>query len=155
MLKTMALVAALGALAAAPAAGGDKPAKPAATRVLPGISYQVLASGPAAGAQPTRGDQVMMTYVGRLTDGTIFSTSAEGGTKPTAFKVREVIPGMSAALQLMRPGDKWRITLPGYLAYGRLGRKYKPPEPTLKHDIPPDATLVFDAELMSVAPAAP
>jgi FKBP-type peptidyl-prolyl cis-trans isomerase FklB len=155
MLKTMALVAALGALAAAPAAGRDRPAKPTKTRVLPGVSYQVLASGPVAGAQPTRGDQVMMTYVGRLTDGTVFSTSAGGGAQPTAFKVREVIPGMSAALQLMRPGDKWRITLPGYLAYGRLGRKYKPPEPTLKHDIPPDATLVFDVELVGVAPAAP
>jgi len=155
MLKTMILAAALGALAAAPATGRERPPKPARTRALPGISYQVLASGPAAGAQPTRSDQVMMTYVGRLTDGTVFSTSAGGGTEPTAFKVREVIPGMSAALQLMRPGDKWRITLPGYLAYGRLGRRYKPPEPTLKHDIPPNATLVFDVELVSVAPAAP
>jgi FKBP-type peptidyl-prolyl cis-trans isomerase len=60
---------------------------------------------------------------------------------------------MSAALQLMRPGDRWRITLPAYLAYGRLGRRYKPPEPTLKRDVPPDATLVFDVELVSVAPA--
>lgn len=97
----------------------------------------------------------MMRYVGRLANGAVFSTSGGGGTEPTAFKVREVIPGMSAALQLMRPGDKWRITLPGYLAYGRLGRRYKPPEATLKRDIAPDATLVFEVELVSVAPAAP
>lgn len=123
--------------------------------VLPGVSYQVLASGPAGGAMPTRSDEVMMRYVGRLSDGSVFSTSGNGGAEPTAFKVREVIPGMSAALQLMRPGDRWRITLPSYLAYGRLGRTYKPPEPTLKRDVPPDATLVFDVELVSVRPIAP
>lgn len=122
---------------------------------LPGVRYEVLASGPAAGAQPTRGDQVTMRYVGRLADGSVFSTSAGGGAEPSPFKVREVIPGMSAALQLMRPGDRWRITLPSYLAYGRLGRAYKPPEPTLKRDVPPDATLIFDVELVSVAPSAP
>ena len=152
MLKTMAVLAALSAL-------GASAARPALAKAeahgLPGLSYEVLASGPTAGVQPTRGDQVMMRYVGRLADGAVFSTSGGGGTEPTAFKVREVIPGMSAALQLMRPGDKWRITLPGYLAYGRLGRRYKPPEATLKRDIPPDATLVFEVELVSVAPATP
>ena len=122
---------------------------------LPGVGYEVLASGPAAGAQPTRADQVTMRYVGRLADGSVFSTSTGGGVEPSPFKVREVIPGMSAALQLMRPGDRWRITLPGYLAYGRLGRKYTPPEATLKRDVPPDAVLVFDLELVSVAPATP
>lgn len=122
---------------------------------LPGIGYEVLASGPAAGVPPTRGDEVTMRYVGRLEDGRVFSTSAGGGAEPTAFKVREVIPGMSAALQLMRPGDRWRITLPAYLAYGRLGRRFKPPEPTLKRDVPPDATLIFDVELVGVRPAGP
>jgi FKBP-type peptidyl-prolyl cis-trans isomerase len=128
-------------------------AGPAAAATLPGISYEVLASGPATGTPPSRADEVMMRYVGRLEDGAVFSTSAAEGSEPTAFKVREVIPGMSAALQLMRPGDRWRITLPPYLAYGRLGRRYKPPEPTLKRDVPPDATLVFEVELVSVAPA--
>jgi FKBP-type peptidyl-prolyl cis-trans isomerase len=125
----------------------------AAAATLPGISYEVLASGPATGAPPTRADEVTMRYVGRLKDGAVFSTSGAGGTEPTAFKVREVIPGMSAALQLMRPGDRWRITLPAYLAYGRLGRRYQPPEPTLKRDVPPDATLIFDVELVGVGPA--
>lgn len=152
MRKTMAVLAALSALYAL--AAGPALAKGAAHR-LPGISYEVLAAGPAAGVPPTRGDQVAMRYVGRLADGAVFSTSGDGGAEPTAFKVREVIPGMSAALQLMRPGDRWRITLPGYLAYGRLGRRYKPPEATLKRDIPPNATLVFDVELVSVGPATP
>lgn len=141
--------AALAGLTAALALAGGS----AAAKTLPGISYEVLSSGPATGRPPTRADEVMMRYVARLKDGAVFSTSPGGGAEPTAFKVREVIPGMSAALQLMRPGDRWRITLPAYLAYGRLGRRYKPPEPTLKRDVPPDATLVFDVELVSVAPA--
>ena len=143
--------AAVLALACAPAAWAAQEK----AVVLPGVSYEVLASGPASGAQPTRGDEVRMRYVGRLTSGEVFSTSAGGGAQPTAFKVREVIPGMSAALQLMRPGDRWRITLPAYLAYGRLGRRYQPPEPTLKRDVPPDATLVFEVELVSFGPAKP
>ena len=125
----------------------------AAVRQMPGIAVEVLASGPASGVQPTRGDQVTMRYVGRLADGEVFSTSPQNGAEPMAFKVKEVIPGMSAALQLMRPGDRWRITLPSYLAYGRLGRTTVPPQ--AKRGIPPDATLVFDVELVSVAPATP
>ncbi|MFC3071088.1 FKBP-type peptidyl-prolyl cis-trans isomerase [Phenylobacterium soli] len=156
-----ALLLAFGATAAettaaeATAAEATPAASPAAPVVLPGIRYEVLASGPAGGVQPTRADAVTMRYVGRLTDGAVFSTSPGGGAEPYAFKVREVIPGMSAALQLMRPGDKWRITMPAYLAYGRLGRKWAPGEPLLKRDVPPEATLVFDVELVSVAKAAP
>jgi FKBP-type peptidyl-prolyl cis-trans isomerase len=149
MRTAIGLIMALTVAASAPGAAA------AVLRELPGITVEVLASGPAGGAQPTRGDQVTMRYIGRLASGEVFSTSADGGAQPSPFKVREVIPGMSAALQLMRPGDRWRITLPGYLAYGRLGRAYRPPEATLKRDIPPDATLVFEVELVSVAPAAP
>jgi FKBP-type peptidyl-prolyl cis-trans isomerase FklB len=125
----------------------------AAPVVLPGVTYEVIRSGPAGGPHPTRADAVTMKYVGRLADGAVFSTSAENGAAASPFGVREVIPGMSAALQLMRPGDVWRITLPAYLAYGAPGRRYAPPEATLKRDVPPDATLVFDVELVSVAPA--
>jgi FKBP-type peptidyl-prolyl cis-trans isomerase len=128
------------------------PAARAAPVVLPGIQYEVLASGPASGPRPLRADKVTMRYVGRLATGEVFSSSGDGGAQPAEFGVREVIPGMSAALQLMRPGDRWRITMPSYLAYGRLGRRYTPPEPLLKRDIPPDATLVFDVELVSVTP---
>jgi FKBP-type peptidyl-prolyl cis-trans isomerase len=136
---------------AAPLGGGAA----AAEVTLPGVRYEVLASGPTDGPQPTRADAVTMRYVGRLADGgAVFSTSAANGTEPTRFEVRTVIPGMSAALQLMRPGDRWRITLPAYLAYGRLGRRYAPPEPTLKRDVPPDSVLVFDVELVSVLPPA-
>ena len=119
---------------------------------LPGLSYHVLASGPADGAQPTRADSVAIRYVGRLTNGTIFSTSADNGSGATSFDVRTVIPGFSALVQLMRPGDRWRMTIPGYLAYGRTGKRFTPGDPTMKQDVPPDSTLIFDTELVSVTP---
>jgi FKBP-type peptidyl-prolyl cis-trans isomerase len=64
---------------------------------------------------------------------------------------------MSAVLQLMRPGDRWRVTMPPYLAYGP-GRPLTTPTPGApaqaiqKHGIPPNATLIFDVELVGAAP---
>src|SRR5436190_15168557 len=121
--------------------------------VLPGIRYDVLATGPATGLHPTRADTITMRYVGRLEDGEVFSTSPADGTGLSTFGVKEVIPGMSAALQLMRPGDRWRITMPPYLAYGP-GRPLTTPasaaqnaQVTQRRSIPPDAILIFDVEL--------
>ncbi|WP_338501056.1 FKBP-type peptidyl-prolyl cis-trans isomerase [Sphingomonas kaistensis] len=119
---------------------------------LPGLSYETLRSGSPAGARPLRSDDVMIRYVGRLEDGSIFSTSAADGTGPTRFSVRTVIPGFSALVQLMRPGDRWRFTIPGYLGYGHEGRRFTPPEATLRRDIPPGSTLIFDVELISIEP---
>jgi FKBP-type peptidyl-prolyl cis-trans isomerase len=94
----------------------------------------------------------MIRYVGRLADGSIFSTSAANGTEPSTFSVRTVIPGFSGLIQLMRPGDRWRFRIPAYLGYGHAGRRFTPPEATLKRDIPPESTLVFDVELVSITP---
>ena len=151
-----ATIAALLGLSAAAAPAADRPGE---TVALPGIRYQVLASGPAGGAHPSRADSVAMRYVGRLENGEVFSTSPDGGKAVATFGVREVIPGMSAALQLMRVGDRWRITIPPYLAYGP-GRPFTPPsgaaQAVQRLGIPPDATLVFDVELVAiVAPKAP
>jgi FKBP-type peptidyl-prolyl cis-trans isomerase FklB len=127
------------------------------TVALPGISYQVLASGPAAGAHPTRADTVAMRYIGRLQSGEVFSTSPGDGAGSSTFAVNGVIPGMSAALQLMRVGDHWRITMPPYLAYGP-GRPFQQAttgpqaQAIQKRGIPPDATLIFDVELTAIAP---
>ena len=118
---------------------------------LPGLRYEVLRSGPP-GPRPLRSDDVMVRYVGRLADGSIFSTSASDGAAPSAFSVRTIIPGFSALVQLMRPGDRWRFTIPAYLGYGYQGRRFIPPEATLKRDIPPDSTLIFDVELVSITP---
>ncbi len=156
LLSALVLSLAAG-LGLAHAATAQVPA--AKTIVLPGISYQVLASGPAAGAHPTRADTVAMRYSGRFESGEVFSTSPGDGGGISTFAVSGVIPGMSAALQLMRPGDRWRITMPPYLAYGP-GRPFNTPAPAgaagqaiQKRGIPPQATLVFDVELVSIAPA--
>ncbi len=95
----------------------------------------------------------MIRYVGRLADGSIFSTSAHNGAEPSSFSVRTVIPGFSALVQLMRPGDRWRFTIPSYLGYGHQGRRFTPPEETLKRDIPPNSMLVFDVDLVSIQPS--
>ena len=153
MAAAMAIALCAGAATAEPA---DQPGE---TVSLPGVRYQVLAAGPAGGRHPTRADSVTMRYVGRLESGEVFSTSPGDGAQVSAFGVREVIPGMSAALQLMRPGDRWRITMPPYLAYGP-GRPHSAggapagaaAQVVQKRGIPPDATLVFDVELVSIVP---
>jgi FKBP-type peptidyl-prolyl cis-trans isomerase len=146
------------ALLAGPVCAAEPPDHPGETVTLPGIRYQVLGAGPAGGAHPTRAEGVAMRYVGRLEGGEVFSTSPGDGAEVSAFSVREVIPGMSAALQLMRPGDRWRITMPAYLAYGP-GRPFTAPAASgatngavQRRAIPPDATLVFDVELVAILP---
>jgi len=109
---------------------------------LPGLAYKVLKSGPSDGAHPGRSDVVTVHYIGRLTDGTQFDASGGDGTGEASFKVSDVIAGFSAALKLMRPGDSWRIYIPAYLAYGDQA----------KPGIPAGSTLVFDLELISIAP---
>lgn len=110
--------------------------------VLPGLAYKLLKSGPADGEHPGRSDTVTVHYIGKLTDGTQFDASGGDGTGEASFKVSDVIAGFSAALKLMRPGDQWRIYIPAYLAYGDQA----------KPKIPPGSTLVFDLELVSIAP---
>ena len=119
---------------------------------LPGLQYEVLRYGPVGGARPLRSDDVMIRYVGRLADGSIFSTSAGNGAQPSLFSVRTIIPGFSALVQLMRPGDRWRFRIPAHLGYGHQGRRFTPPEATLKRDIPPGSVLIFDVELVSIVP---
>ena len=111
---------------------------------LPGLQYRVLRSGPVAGRRATRADDVTVRYEGRFLDGKVFSTSADGGRGTTTFPLQKLIPGWLSGLQLMRPGDEWMFYVPAHLAYGAAGKSY----------IPPDRTLVFRVELVSLAPSA-
>lgn len=122
-----------------------KTAKEPGVAALPGLAYKVLKSGPADGAHPGRNDTVTVHYIGKLADGTQFDASGGDGTGEASFKVSGVIAGFAAALKLMRPGDQWRVYIPAYLAYGDQAK------PT----IPAGSTLVFDIELLSIAPPAP
>jgi FKBP-type peptidyl-prolyl cis-trans isomerase len=122
----------------------DKAAsKPGATKTSSGLLYIPLSEG--TGPSPARSDRVKANYEGRLTDGTVFDSSAQHGGQPVTFPVGNIIPCWTEALQLMKVGGKSRIICPASLAYGDRGQMPK---------IMPGATLEFDIELISIEPPA-
>lgn len=104
-----------------------------------GVQYIVLKEG--AGASPQITDIVTVHYHGTLIDGTVFDSSTERG-EPAKFPVNRVIPGWTQVLQLMKPGDKWKVFIPENLAYGA--------NPRQGGTIEPYSTLIFEVELISV-----
>lgn len=111
--------------------------KEGVTVTASGLQYEVIASG--SGATPTLSDTVETHYTGRFMDGTEFDSSVTRG-QPLTFPVTGVIAGWTEALQLMQEGDKWKLYIPSELAYGERG----------VGPIPPNATLIFDIELLAV-----
>lgn len=103
-----------------------------------GLQYEVIEEG--SGRKPTASDRVKVHYTGKLIDGTVFDSSVERG-EPATFGVTQVIPGWVEALQMMNEGAKWRLFIPSNLAYGPNGAGGL---------IGPDATLIFDVELLKV-----
>lgn len=102
-----------------------------------GLQYEVMASGDGATPGPT--DHVTTHYHGTYTDGRVFDSSVDRG-EPIEFPVNGVIAGWTEALQLMKEGDKWRLTVPPELGYGASGTG----------SIPGNTTLVFEVELISI-----
>ncbi len=104
-----------------------------------GIEDLVVGSGPTAAV----GDVVTVNYVGTFTNGAKFDSSYDRG-QPYVFRlgVGAVIAGWDQGVPGMRVGGKRRLTIPPSLAYGSAG---SPPT------IPPNATLIFDIELVSIA----
>jgi len=102
-----------------------------------GLQYKALKEG--NGAQPKSSDTVTVNYRGTLIDGTEFDSSYKRG-QPATFPVGGVIKGWTEALQLMKVGSKYQLFIPASLAYGEQGRP----------GIPPNATLIFEVELMDV-----
>lgn len=108
-------------------------------KVLPsGLQYRVVAAG--QGAKPSLKDRVTVQYRGTLIDGTEFDSSYKRG-KPATFEVGGVIRGWTEALQMMQEGAKWQLFIPADLAYGERGAGEM---------IGPNATLIFDVELIKV-----
>jgi FKBP-type peptidyl-prolyl cis-trans isomerase FklB len=105
-----------------------------------GLQYKVLTAG--TGPKPTATDKVECNYRGTLLQGTEFDSSYKRG-KPVTFQVGEVIKGWSEALQLMPVGSKWQLFVPPDLAYADHGAG---------QEIGPNATLIFEVELLSIAP---
>jgi len=109
-------------------------------KTLPsGLQYKVIKAG--KGKKPKATDTVTTHYRGTLIDGTEFDSSISRG-KPASFPVNVVIPGWTEALQLMEEGAKWQLFIPSNLAYGDRGTPGGP--------IGPNATLIFDIELISI-----
>ncbi len=104
-----------------------------------GLQYEVIAAG--EGGHPGLDDTVEVHYEGSLIDGTVFDSSIQRG-QTVSFGVTQVIPGWTEALQLMQPGAKFRLYIPSELAYGAGGAGQL---------IGPNATLIFDVELISIA----
>ena len=109
-----------------------------------GIAYKVLANG--EGKNFSDSDVVKVNYVGKHLDGSEFDKS---GDQPVPFNLKQVIPGFSEMIQLMKPGSKVTVVIPGELAYGPQGNR----------GIEPNETLIFDIETLGVedkpAPARP
>jgi len=104
-----------------------------------GLQYEMLKAG--SGKQPKATDTVVVHYRGTLIDGTEFDSSYKRG-QPIDFPLNRVIPGWTEGVQLMQEGAKYRFVIPSALAYGPRGTPGGP--------IGPDATLIFEVELLKV-----
>lgn len=105
-----------------------------------GLQYKVLSSGPASGMHPTPLDFVKIHYRGSFIDGRVFDSSYQRG-QPHVFPLNRVIAGWTEILQMMKPGDKWEVYIPPYLAYGQMG---------FGQEIGPNMALVFEIELIAI-----
>lgn len=105
-----------------------------------GLRYKIIQNGD--GKQATKGAMVSVHYKGQLLDGTVFDSSYKR-KQPIDFAVGvgQVIPGWDEGILLLKVGDKARFVIPSNLGYGARGAGGV---------IPPNATLIFDVELMNV-----
>jgi FKBP-type peptidyl-prolyl cis-trans isomerase len=119
-------------------------AKPGMSATASGLLYHVEKSGPATGAHPRLGDQVRVSYVGSLVNGTVFDSSDSNGG-PVVMTVGALVPGWNEALQLMRPGDDWTLYVPPALGYGDQA----------SGPIPPNSVMIFRLKLLATLPPPP
>jgi FKBP-type peptidyl-prolyl cis-trans isomerase FklB len=117
--------------------------KPGVITLPSGLQYQILAEG--SGESPKSNDVVTANYRGTLMDGTEFDSSAKSG-QPLVRPANMLIKGWTEALQLMKPGAKWQLFIPPELAYGERGAGAQ---------VGPNATLIFEMELVSFKPPSP
>jgi peptidylprolyl isomerase len=137
-------LAAFSCLLGSAACGGPQTAEPqtAAESGQPSVTKEDLVVG--SGPEVKRGDHVTVHYTGSLTDGTVFDSSVERGT-PFDYTagIGQVIPGWDLGVVGMKKGGKRKLTIPPNLAYGARGVPGK---------IPPNATLLFQVEILDVQP---
>ena len=135
--------------AAPPSSTKAAPADTSAPSSVAGIEPVTTASGlkywvlkPGTGATPQTGQRVKVHYTGWLKDGTKFDSSVDKG-RPFGFAVGTggVIQGWDEGVGTMKVGEKRQFEIPPQLGYGERGAGGV---------IPPNATLIFDVELLSV-----
>ena len=124
----------------------DNAKLPGITTTPSGLQYQILASGPEGGPKPTTADRVKVAYKGTLIDGDQFDANED-----MEFALTGVIKAWTEGLQLMKPGDQFKLFVPPELGYGEAG---SPPK------IGANQILVFEVTLKQVvgkaaAPAPP
>lgn len=105
------------------------------------VEYAILK--PGAGTTAKKGDKVTVHYVGALQDGTKFDSSLDRGT-PFTFTIGagQVIAGWEVGVAGMKVGERRRLVIPPEFGYGERGTPGGP--------IPPNATLVFEIELLKI-----
>jgi FKBP-type peptidyl-prolyl cis-trans isomerase len=106
-----------------------------------GLQFRILQNG--YGKRPQSTDTVKVYYTGTLINHVIFDGTSPG--LPESMKLNSVIPGWIEALQLMREGDHWLLTVPPNLGYGVRGAG--------DGAIPPNQVLIFDIKLLETTPA--
>ena len=105
-----------------------------------GLAYKIIEKSESK-TKPNITNNVKVHYTGKLADGTIFDSSVERG-EPTTFGLTQVITGWTEGLQLMSVGEKFEFIIPSDLAYGKNEMQ--------QGGIPPNATLVFEVELIEI-----
>lgn len=123
-----------------PGSGGEVTSPGGEVTTPSGLKYVDEVVG--TGASPQQGRNVTVHYTGTLQNGTKFDSSVDKG-QPYTFRIGTgvVIQGWDEGIMTMKVGGKRRLIIPGKLAYGPQGR---PPS------IPPNATLLFEVELLGV-----
>lgn len=108
------------------------------------MELKIETTQPGTGDRTVKaGDTVFVQYTGKLTDGTKFDSSLDHGGKPFSFQVGagQVIKGWDQGLLGAKVGEKRTLTIPASLGYGTAGAGGV---------IPPNATLIFDIEVVSI-----
>lgn len=113
--------------------------KPGVKTTASGLQYEVVTEG--KGPKPKADDTVRVHYKGSLLDGTTFDSSYDR-KEPAVFSLQQVAPGWAEGVQLMPVGSKYKLWIPAKLGYGEQGTPGGP--------IPPNATLVFEVELLDI-----
>jgi FKBP-type peptidyl-prolyl cis-trans isomerase len=104
------------------------------------LKIETLKEG--SGAVAAAGKKVTVHYTGKLTDGKVFDSSESRNSPfPFVLGAGQVIQGWDKGVDGMKVGERRRLTIPGSMAYGERG---------ITNVIPPNATLVFEVELLSV-----